>query len=143
MLWNDFVLSHRMAEKFSKCCNTHAMLFLLDQYFVLFSMFLLLSGLWLCCSIMVLASQIAYFQNFACKTNCLGWFVSVNLNSTINLNSRIYSIYIYKHLYSIYIFKHFPASLRTPYFKKLNHSNNFPFQAPFHACRDIWNKFQT
>ena len=110
------------------------MLFLLDQYFVIYSMFLLLSGLWLYYSIMVLTSHIAHLQNFACKIigNCLGWFVSANLISTINLNSRTYTC-----------FKHFPAPLRTPYFKEVKHSNNFPFQALFHACRDIRNKFQT
>ena len=75
---------------------------------------------------MVLASQIDHFQNFACKTNYLVWFVSVNLISSINLKSRIYSC-----------FKHFPAPSRTSHSKEVEWSNNFPFRALFHVCKDI------
>ena len=61
-----------------------------------------------------------------CKTNCLIWFVSVNLISTINSNSRIYSC-----------FKHLPAPMRTSHFKEVEQSNNFPFPALFHVCKDV------
>ena len=95
----------------------------------IFCMFLLLSGLWLCYRIMVLASQIDHLKNFACKTNCLIWFVAVNLISTINLNSRIYSC-----------FKHLPAPLRTSHSKEVEQSNNFPFQALFHVWKYLFFK---
>ena len=91
-----------------------------------YSMFLLLLGLWLCHSIMVLASKIDHLQNFACKTNCLIWFVSVNLISTINLNSWIYSC-----------FKLFPAPLRTSHSKEVEQFKNVPLQALFHTCKDV------
>ena len=63
---------------------------------------------------------------FSCKTNCLIWFVSVNLISTINLHSWIYSC-----------FKHFPTPSRSSHSKEVEQSNNFPFQALFHVCKDI------
>ena len=66
------------------------------------------------------------FAKFCLQNYCLIWFVSVNLISTINLNSRIYSC-----------FKHFPTPSRTSHSKEVEQLNNFPFQALFHVCKDI------